>query len=91
MALFTRELHVLYKDLEITVRNHWFKGADLVIDGETKDHCDRVISTDSDKPLLSAMVKTKDGLEKIEAYLVAIATTKIKIHANGKFIAGENI
>ena len=85
-----KELSITYKGKKIRVENTWFSGAKLYIDGDCRDTTNRLINVDSTKPLLSASIETESGSEIIEAFIVAIMTTKIKLHANGEFIAGEN-
>jgi len=84
------ELSINYKGKKIRVENRWFSGARLYIDDVCRDKTFRLISTNSNKPVLYTSIETDNGPEIIEAFIVAIETTKIKIHANGEFIAGQS-
>ena len=85
-----KELNTTYKGIKIRVKNTWFSGAKLYIDGDCKDVASDLLRLDGDTPLMSASIDTPDGKEIVEVFMEAIFTTKMKIHANGEMIAGEN-
>ena len=85
-----KDLNITYKGKKIRVENTWLSGAKLYIDGDCRDTTNRLIALDKDRPVLSASIETDAGSEIIEVFIIAIMDVKIKIHANGEMIAGEN-
>lgn len=85
-----KDLNVTYKGKKIRVENTWFSGAKLYIDGDCRDTTIRLIALDKERPILSASIETDTGSEIIEVFIIAVMNVKIKIHANGEMIAGEN-
>ena len=84
-----KELNAVYKGKKTRVENTWFSGAKLYIDGDCRDTTSRLIAMDKQRPILSASIETETGTEIIEVFIIAIMNVKIKVHANGEFIAGE--
>lgn len=85
-----KEVTAVYKGKKIRVRNTWLSGAKLYIDDNCKDTCYEFFAVSGSKPLLTARINTDEETDVIEVYFRAIFTTNIAIHANGKFLAGDN-
>lgn len=85
-----KELIVPYKGKKIRVKNTWFSGAKLYIDGDCRDTTQQLFSANGNKPILSTSIEAENEKEIIEVFITAILTVKIKIHVNGEFLAGEH-
>lgn len=82
-----RTLHTHYKDREITVTNHWFKGAHLFIDGELVVQDTRLVHIDRDVPFITHDLTTADGIETLRVFIDAVWSIKLAVTIDDVLIA----
>ncbi len=86
MGIGKKEWMAKHEDHEIRVVNTWLGGAQLYIDGELRDTCEKLLATDASRPLLSASIGER---QTVEIFIESVVTTKAKICVNGTQVGGE--
>lgn len=83
---------VRFREHTIRVVNTWFRGAWLIVDGETRDVHRGLFALDPNQPMLRA---TFEGLEggkhEVCVYLQAILFVRAKICVDGRYVGGDRI
>jgi hypothetical protein len=74
----------------IRVVNTWFSGMKLYIDGDVRDEHRGMFSVSGDSPALSASLSHGDEKHRVEVFVKALFTVKIKICVDGRHIGGES-
>jgi len=85
-----KQIYVRYNDNDIRVENTWFFGARLYINEDLIDETTQLFALNPNTALLSGTIETNGAVDKIEVFMLALLTTKMQIHVNGKLLAGEN-
>ena len=84
-----KTLTVDFKGRKIVVRNTWFSGATLLIDGEVVDRNGASMALDPGMSFLSHRIEIDGQSHLIEVFAKAIFTVKLKICVNKEQIAGD--
>lgn len=82
-----RTLQTSYKGRDITVTNHWFKGAHLFIDHELVAEDTRFVHMDRDVPFITYDLTTPDGVEVLRVFIDANFNVKLAVTVDDVLIA----
>ena len=82
-----RTLEASHEGHDIFIRNSWFGGLKLFIDGELVAHDKRLVHLDKHEPFLTHTLETASGETVLTIYVEAIWDIKIALMADDTLIA----
>ncbi|MBP8008172.1 MAG: hypothetical protein KAY87_03485 [Thiopseudomonas sp.] len=73
----------------IKFENTWFSGAKLFIDNELVVKENSFFALDKKSPFVAKKVFVDGAEHLVEVFVYALWDVKIKLHLNGKYVAGD--